>query len=345
MYRHSATSVLQGTTKDQPQKIADMNVNQAKFNINSQQFRNAVAKAANLAKKQGLITYDDLPLPWRINVYIRSGYRFTPSLLSTALSPFFISNELVNIWTHLVPICLILRYPLYLEPPFQTFRDGGLGHETDALVAITYCITAAFSLCCSTAWHTFRCSSQLRVMAAFVSVDILSVSLILTAFNILVIHTLFYSQPHLRDIYLSLSLLWCLAGMVLPWTNLFRPIEVAPVVIRGTKDWPLTRGWNRVIFFCGLGAQGQLIPALHSGLRNGWEYTGAIYYHAIPVVVPIFLGSLVYGSKFPERAWPGKFDFVGCSHNIWHVATAMSALAGCNGMLGMFEVAWNKSPE
>lgn len=329
--------------RSEPQHLLQTKVEGNRFDVNSQEFKSSVSRATLLASKNGLINYDELPPPWRINLYIRTGYRFTHSIFSTALSPLCLSNELVNIWTHLIPVFLILRYPLHLNPPFETFRDGGLGRQTDAFVAITYCATAALSLVCSTAWHTFRCSSRLRVMAAFVCVDIMSVSLILTAFNILVIHTLFYARSRLREVYIFSSLLWCLAGVVLPWTNLFRPVEIAPLVVRAAKNWPLSRGWNRVIFFCGLGGQGQIIPALHSAYVNGWAYTSAIYVHAIPVVLPIFLGSLLYGSKFPERVWPGRFDYIGCSHNMWHVATAISALAGCWGMLGMFEVAWGRS--
>ncbi|KAK0657901.1 hypothetical protein B0T16DRAFT_69684 [Cercophora newfieldiana] len=72
---------------------------------------------------------------------------------------------------------------------------------------------------------------------------------------------------------------------------------------------------------------------------NGWGYTREIFGLAMWVVKPIFLGSIVYGAKFPERNWPGKFDFVGNSHNIWHVVTAVSAIMGCEVMGGMFEVA------
>jgi adiponectin receptor len=97
-----------------------------------------------------------------------------------------------------------------------------------------------------------------------------------------------------------------------------------------------------VIFFCALGTQGVIVPAVHATLLNGWEYTGEIYALAGRVVAPIFLGSIVYASKFPERRWPGRFDYFGNSHNIWHVATAISALQGCEVMQGMFEFAWRE---
>lgn len=30
-------------------------------------------------------------------------------------------------------------------------------------------------------------------------------------------------------------------------------------------------------------------------------------------------GAFIWASKIPERFWPGKFDFIGHSHNIWHI--------------------------
>jgi adiponectin receptor len=34
-------------------------------------------------------------------------------------------------------------------------------------------------------------------------------------------------------------------------------------------------------------------------------------------------GFVFYISKVPERFYPGKFDFIGMSHNFWHVGVAL----------------------
>ena len=39
-----------------------------------------------------------------------------------------------------------------------------------------------------------------------------------------------------------------------------------------------------------------------------------------------FLAMIIYVSKVPERWYPGRFDLVGQSHNIWHVLGALSPL-------------------
>ncbi|KAK0631370.1 hemolysin-III related-domain-containing protein, partial [Immersiella caudata] len=263
-----------------------------------------------------LIPYHALPLPWRINPFIHTGYRFTPSLLSALLSPLLLSNEFTNIWTHLLPILLIYNY--HVSFPYS------LSHPRDNLLAISYFASAILSLLCSVAWHSFRCSSQIQIMSAFVSVDIMAVSLILTSFSIVTIHTAFYAQPEVARVYITSCLVWCVMGMALPWTDFFRPEEVAPLVIKrrmGERGWNLpSRSWTRVAFFCALGAQGAVLPSVHATWLNGWGYTRRIFGLAAWVVMPIFWGSVVYGGKFPERRWPGRFDYWGNSHNIWHVA-------------------------
>ena len=139
--------------------------------------------------------------------------------------------------------------------------------------------------------------------------------------------------------------------MVLPWTDLFRPGEVAVFRVKdgilslgGKKGKKgigvgMTRSWTRVVFFSLLGAQGVVVPFVHATVLNGLGYTSRVFGYAAWVTAPICLGSFVYATRIPERWWPGRFDFVGNSHNIWHVATAVSAVVGCEVMGRMFEVA------
>ncbi len=40
-----------------------------------------------------------------------------------------------------------------------------------------------------------------------------------------------------------------------------------------------------------------------------WILGGAVY----------IAGCIIYICRFPERKFPGIFDYVGSSHNIWHI--------------------------
>jgi adiponectin receptor len=45
----------------------------------------------------------------------------------------------------------------------------------------------------------------------------------------------------------------------------------------------------------------------------------------------------VYASKFPERWWPGRFDFIGSSHNLWHLGVLFAMWGGFSAMQEGFQ--------
>ncbi|XP_066953105.1 progestin and adipoQ receptor family member 3-like isoform X2 [Macrobrachium rosenbergii] len=79
--------------------------------------------------------------------------------------------------------------------------------------------------------------------------------------------------------------------------------------------------WARVALFTGWAASG-VLPTLH------WLY---LYYGADSNIVSVFLprimmmyiisgsAAFVYVFKIPERYFPGRFDYIGASHQLWHL--------------------------
>lgn len=57
------------------------------------------------------------------------------------------------------------------------------------------------------------------------------------------------------------------------------------------------------------------------------DYVAARWQSPTAVAVPLLLvvGAVLFAVKFPERAFPGKFDLIGHSHMLWHIAYAASA--------------------
>ncbi len=68
------------------------------------------------AREHGLIRYEDLPVPWRVNPHIVKGYRFTESKVDCVRSMFSISNEAVNIWSHAIGLIIVLSIAFYFYP-------------------------------------------------------------------------------------------------------------------------------------------------------------------------------------------------------------------------------------
>ena len=49
------------------------------------------------------------------------------------------------------------------------------------------------------------------------------------------------------------------------------------------------------------------------------------------------LGAGIYAARVPERVWPGRFDIVGHSHQIFHVLVVCAAVAHLTGLLRAFD--------
>ena len=53
------------------------------------------------------------------------------------------------------------------------------------------------------------------------------------------------------------------------------------------------------------------------------------------------LGVFVYISRVPERFYPGYFDFIGHSHNIWHLFVMAAIFFHYFGSLEVYHVRQN----
>ena len=85
-----------------------------------------------------------------------------------------------------------------------------------------------------------------------------------------------------------------------------------------------TMRWVRISSFICTAASGAL-PLGHLLLSSQHQYREA----AIGIVVQSALyvgGALLYAARWPERLAPGKFDLIGASHQIFHVAVFLAAL-------------------
>lgn len=85
----------------------------------------------------------------------------------------------------------------------------------------------------------------------------------------------------------------------------------------------LTQQWQRLrsIIFCSVSGYG-VIPTLHWVWLNGGIGAPIVQDFAPRVVVMYviaLLAFLFYISKVPERYFPGQLNYLGSSHQIWHI--------------------------
>ncbi|KAI5920051.1 hemolysin-III related-domain-containing protein [Camillea tinctor] len=285
-----------------------------------------IQNAITRAREQGLLRYEDLPVPWRINPHILKGYRFSESKLGCVRSMFGMSNETVNIWTHAIGLLLVLSVAFYFYPTSANFS---LYTKTDVFIAAIFFFAACKCLVCSTIWHTMNCVADQTLMERFACIDYTGISLLIAASIMTTEYTAFYCEPISRWTYMTATAVLGITGTILPWHPRFNAQDMA---------------WVRVGFFVGLGATG-FMPVFQIILTRGpaWAldfYAGSNLLKSLSVYV---IGACVYASKVPEKWWPGAFDYCGNAHNLWHLAVLGGILYHYVAMQEFFSGAFQRA--
>ncbi|XP_029838366.1 progestin and adipoQ receptor family member 3-like [Ixodes scapularis] len=239
--------------------------------------------------------YDEAPAFLRQNPFIRGGYRvfYTPKQCLRSL--FEWNNETLNIWTHLAGMVL---FSGVLVHDVSTRLPIAQASATDSLILVSTCCAYITTLSLSVLYHTFNCQSR-RAYERLLQYDIAGVSLSLWATFASGVFLAFDNYPSLRVIYILLE------GVLL----------VLAIAKKGQYPTKL---------LVGLAAFG-VVPTIH------WVYLAPSNMPVIcPRVLLLFMSAaasfLVLECRFPERAWPGRHDIVGASHQIWHVLVVLMTL-------------------
>ncbi|PPJ54882.1 hypothetical protein CBER1_06048 [Cercospora berteroae] len=280
--------------------------------------------ALEQARKHGVITYDMLPEPWRVNPYILSGYRFSENKLHCVTSCFTLSNEFVNIWSHAIGLVIVLALAFWIYPSTPAFTNAT---AFDIVIAGAFFFAACKCLVCSTMWHAMSSISNQTLMERFACVDYTGISLLVAASIMTTEYTAFYCEPVSRWIYMSLTFALGIGGIILPWHPTFNRADMA---------------WARVGFYVSLALTG-FLPMAQLTYERGWFET--IYFYA-PIMKSIsvyFLGAILYAAKVPERFLPGWFDYLGGSHNLWHFAVLGGILFHYTAMQSFFGDAFKRA--
>jgi len=286
----------------------------------------AVERALELSKQHGHISYDDLPIPWRVNPHIINGYRFHDTKIACLRSVADLSNEFVNIWSHAIGLIIVLSIAFYFYPMSANFSHST---KSDIFVAACFFFAAAKCLVCSTVWHTFSSISEVTLMERFACVDYTGISLLVAASIMTTEYTAFYCEPTSRWIYMLTTAALGVGGVILPWHPTFNRADMS---------------WARVGFYVTLAATG-FTPFIQLTYTRGL-FWAAYFYAPITKSILVYLtGAILYAAKIPERWFPGWFDYVGGSHNIWHFAVLGGILFHYLAMQAFFAHAFKRAGE
>ena len=281
----------------------------------------SVEHAIQRAKEHRLITYEDLPHPWRVNPYITRGYRFSDNKLDCVKSAFNFSNETVNIWSHAIGLLIVLAIAFYFYPTSVNFSQSS---KTDIFFAAAFFFAACKCLVCSCMWHTMSSISEQTVMERFACVDYTGISLLIAASIMTTEYTAFYCEPVSRWIYIAMTATLGIAGVLLPWHPTFNRADM---------------NWARVAFYVSLGATG-FAPVFQLSITRSASWAWSFYAPIMKSIAVYLIGAVIYAGQVPERWLRGWFDYAGGSHNIWHLAVLGGILFHYLAMQSFFSVAF-----
>jgi len=286
----------------------------------------SIENAVRRAQEHGLIRYEDLPHPWRVNPHIVKGYRFTESKIECIQSAFNVSNELVNIWSHAIGLIIVLSIAFYFYPTSVNFS---VSSGADIFIAAVFFFAACKCLVCSTLWHTMNSIAEQNLMERFACVDYTGISLLIAASIMTTEYTAFYCEPVSRWTYIVCTATLGIGGVILPWHPTFNRADM---------------NWARVAFYVALGATG-FAPIVQLNLTRGPEWSYYFYAPLVKSVSVYMIGALIYAAQIPERWCPGWFDYIGGSHNIWHLAVLGGILFHYLAMQDFFSGAFQRAQE
>ena len=285
--------------------------------------REHIEHALQRAKDNRLINYEDLPDPWRVNPHIVRGYRFSEKKIDCVKSAFNMSNETVNIWSHAIGFVVVLAVALYFYPHSTHFSQST---KSDVFFAAAFFFAACKCLACSCIWHTMNSISEQTVMERFACVDYTGISLLIAASIISTEYTAFYCEPVSRWTYIITTFFLGIGGVILPWHPTFNRADMS---------------WARVGFYVLLAASG-FAPVFQLAWVRGGSWAWSFYSPILKSVFVYLAGAVVYAGKVPERWLHGRFDYVGGSHNIWHVAVLGGILFHYSAMQTFFLAAFER---
>jgi len=118
-----------------------------------------------------------------------------------------------------------------------------------------------------------------------------------------------------------------IAGVILPWRPIFNEADMRVY---------------RVSFYIALACTGTM-PLAQLIYQHGAGWTAGFYAPILKSLLAYLFGATLYAMQVPEKFWPGCFDWVGGSHNIFHVMVVAGIVFHWYAMHDLFHTAWDLS--
>lgn len=268
--------------------------------------------------------------PWqRDNIYIPTGYRkLTNSYVGCVKTLLHAHNETVNIFSHLLGgIWFVTLF--YFCFTNMNINDFPSIKWSDYIVLSTFLTCAIACLLISSFFHMVVCHSE-NVCKLWNRADYAGIVLLIVGSFVPTLYYSFYCHVELMTLYLSTIVI--LGTITLSFCILER------------FSLPEYRA-TRTLMFVLLGLFG-VVPMIHACYIYGVKllYNKLNLDNIILMGLLYITGALIYVYRIPERWFPGKFDIVGHSHQIFHCLVVAAAITHYFGLVDTLKYVHDENP-
>ena len=215
------------------------------------------------------------------------------------------------------------------DTSFSSYFDNidTMMNDVTRIPLYIHMFSAIVCLLCSAVFHLFYCHSH-STSQILSRLDYGGISFLIAGSTVSPIYyTLYCSQwDNIRMIYMSFEIISCFVVFA---------ITIAP-----RFDQPHLRGIRASLFvFFGLFSA---FPLCHFTFFPSYDtmFEFPIMNYVIGGAIYIF-GAWIYSIRFPESIFPGKFDYFGHSHNLWHFLVLTAAFVHFYGSIELYHLRRN----
>jgi len=256
-----------------------------------------------------LLSYSEIPEWMKDNDCLKKGYR--PPLgdtLSCLKSIFSFHTETMNIWTHLLGCSVFILLAAYINYKYYHYMTW-----KDMIIFGVYFTSVIGCLALSSTFHIFNCHSK-DIFLLCKRFDYCGISLLISGSCIAWTYYAFYTDVTNKAIYLSIA---ALVGLTVALVSLLERF--------GHSDFRAIRATVYIVF--GLSAA---LPVIHYIVHE--DYVPISFFSMFSFGIYYILGGVIYALRIPEKFFPGKFDILFHSHQIFHVLIIIAAWIHLNNI-------------
>lgn len=273
---------------------------------------------AGARRRTELLDCTDVPSHQKIP-FILCGYRPPPQgPLGLLKTMFTLHNETGNIWTHLLGAAYFAVLGVRLCGDLMQAEQHHAPFEVSVVLALV--VASDFCLVSSFVYHLCKCASH-GVCQCTYKLDLSGIVVLIGASYFCGIALGFRCTPTVR-------LLWLVYAAVIV------AALSAPLLFPGMME-------DHTCHFIACVALG-LVPAAHYMYISDTDEMLLVLPYLLAMFGCYGIGAWFFVQKLPERIWPGRFDLIGHSHQVWHVFVVLAAMSWAQAGLRLLEHFGNK---